>query len=119
MTSVLPTNRWNSSWKMVSNDIMQKRWRLVLPVVGLIVFGFVSYNSLLNPEALDRTPARYVWWSNLRLDSDPLHKLNWNSEWEPTERLGGLAPGVPAETLGVPRILGRLVHHRRSWKIGD
>src|SRR5579871_2751601 len=92
---------------------MRKRWRIILPIVALTVFGCVSYNSLRTNDAFNRAPSRYVWWSNLRLDSDPSHKLNWNSEWEPTERWGFSLPtflltlsALPAFLVGWVLIVG-------------
>jgi hypothetical protein len=50
------------------------RWRLVLPVVGLILFAGVTNNSFRMNHAIQRTPSRYFWWSSTRLDSDPLNR---------------------------------------------
>lgn len=48
---------------------MRIRWRFTLPVVGLLLFGGVTYHSL----PLAGTQAeRYFWWSSIRLDSKPL-----------------------------------------------
>jgi hypothetical protein len=45
------------------------RWRLVLPVVGLIVFTAISYHSYrVSPEG------QFFLWSTLRLDSDPQNR---------------------------------------------
>jgi len=52
---------------------MQKRWRLVLPTVGIILFSVVSYHSL---RADREIPSRYFWWSSIRLDSDPSSRRN-------------------------------------------
>jgi hypothetical protein len=49
------------------------RWRLVLPVIGLVLFAGVTYRSLSIHRALG-SPSRYFWWSSIRLDSDPLDK---------------------------------------------
>lgn len=45
------------------------RWRFVLPVFGLTLFGLVTYQSLT--VAKDHTD-RYFYWSSIRLDSHPL-----------------------------------------------
>ena len=56
---------------------MQKRWRMVLPTVGIILFSVVSYHS----SRVDReTPSRYFWWSSIRLDSDPSNRRNWGAK---------------------------------------
>jgi hypothetical protein len=55
---------------------MRKRWRVVLPVIGIILFSVVSYHSL----RVDREiPSRYFWWSSIRLDSDPTNRRNWGA----------------------------------------
>lgn len=53
---------------------MRRRWRLVLPVIGLILFAGETHQSVrMNRE--DRpNPSRYFWWSSIRLDSDPLNR---------------------------------------------
>jgi hypothetical protein len=52
---------------------MRLHWRLVLPVVGLMLFTSETYHSVvrLNRET-HQSPHRYFWWSSIRLDSDPL-----------------------------------------------
>ncbi len=54
---------------------MRKRWRIALPVVGLILFSGVSYSSFRMNRETQRPPSRYFWWSSIRLDSDPANKL--------------------------------------------
>jgi hypothetical protein len=53
---------------------MQKRWRMILPIIGLIFFSAVSYHSLRVNQETQRSPSRYFWWSSVRLDSDPANK---------------------------------------------
>lgn len=53
---------------------MPKRWRIVLPIVGLSLFIAVTYNSLRMNREVQGTPNRYFWWSSIRLDSDPLNR---------------------------------------------
>lgn len=48
---------------------MRIRWRFILPVVGLLLFGGVTYHSLPIAGTGDD---RYFWWSSIRLDSKPL-----------------------------------------------
>ena len=50
---------------------MRKRWRVVLPVIGIILFSGVSYHSFRLNRHIERAPSRYFWWSSIRLDSDP------------------------------------------------
>jgi hypothetical protein len=53
---------------------MRKRWRIVLPVIGLALFSAESYHSIRFNRETQRIPSRYFWWSSLRLDSDPLNR---------------------------------------------
>ena len=46
------------------------RWRLVLPVVPLMLFAVISYRSVRSNDAT----SRYFWWSSIPLDSEPLNK---------------------------------------------
>ena len=50
---------------------MRIRWRILLPVFGLLLFSFGSYESFAHPLA---SHGRYFWWASIRLDSDPLGK---------------------------------------------
>src|SRR6266478_1381750 len=58
---------------------MQRRWRMVLPIIGIILFSAVSYHSLRANQEIQRAPSRYFWWSEIRLDSDPANKRNWGA----------------------------------------
>jgi hypothetical protein len=91
---------------------MRKRWRLVLPVVGLILFAAQSYASYRFNQELGRTPRKYYWWSSIRLDSDPLNRSanvlhpgeGWERNWVWVDS-GYLAKllmfsGLPAFALG-------------------
>jgi hypothetical protein len=51
---------------------MRRRWRIVFPVFGLILFSTVSYRSY----ETQRVPSKYFYWSRVRLDSDPANKDN-------------------------------------------
>jgi hypothetical protein len=53
---------------------MRKRWRLILPIVGLILFAAETRHSVqTNREG--RSPSnRYFWWSSIPLDSDPKNR---------------------------------------------
>ncbi len=48
---------------------MRNHWRLILPIAGLLLFAGVTYDSL---QGSQKVPSQYLWWSILRLDSDPL-----------------------------------------------
>lgn len=47
------------------------RWRILLPVLGLLLFSLGSYDSFTHRAFPN---GRYIWWSSIRLDSDPLGK---------------------------------------------
>ena len=49
---------------------MRNHWRLILPIAGLLLFAGATYDSL---QARPKVPSQYLWWSILRLDSDPLN----------------------------------------------
>jgi hypothetical protein len=51
---------------------MRLRWRLILPSCGLLLFAILTYQSIAENRAFHNS--RYVWWSALRLDSDPLNR---------------------------------------------
>lgn len=53
---------------------MRIRWRFLLPIIGLLLFAGVTYNSVRFNREAERTTARYFWWSSIRLDSDPLNR---------------------------------------------
>jgi hypothetical protein len=53
---------------------MKWRWRVVLPAIGILVFGAVSYHSLHVDRDKRRASKKYFWWSAIRLDSDSANK---------------------------------------------
>jgi hypothetical protein len=64
---------------------MRMRWRIVLQVVGLLLFAGESYRSWQCSRGRC-TPKRYFHWSAFRLDSDPLNR----HPLPPTPRKKGL-----------------------------
>jgi hypothetical protein len=50
---------------------MRRRRRLVLPIVGLVLFAGETYHSVRTNREGSSAPSRYFWWSFIRLDSDP------------------------------------------------
>jgi hypothetical protein len=49
---------------------MRRRWSVVLPIIGLLLFGVESYHSIrMNRDA---NMTRYQYWSAIKLDTDPL-----------------------------------------------
>jgi hypothetical protein len=53
---------------------MSLQSRVVLPVVGLIVFMGISYNSYRAGREGNSAIGRFRVWSTIRLDSDPLNR---------------------------------------------
>jgi hypothetical protein len=108
---------------------MKNRWRLILPIVGLLLFGAVTqYAVRWNLRMHSR---QYFWWSAIRLNTDPLNRhpkpkvaepcqkteepcFSWNPEFIWVEP--GLLPSalllsaLPAFAIGdlMVRTLGKL-----------
>jgi|HubBroStandDraft_4_1064222.scaffolds.fasta_scaffold120281_2 hypothetical protein len=63
---------------------MRKLWRLFLPVIGLSLFGAVTYRSYESQRTVTKdwqtTPRKYLWWSMIELDSNPSDKLDPHHE---------------------------------------
>jgi hypothetical protein len=52
---------------------MRMRWRPILCLWGLTLFGLLTYGSLPRSDRNElRHHHRYFWWGSVRLDSDPL-----------------------------------------------
>lgn len=84
----------------MSNGDMRRRWQLILPVLGLLLFTGVSYQSLHGIPAANR----YVYWASIPLDSDPLNRRTLPCEgghgdcsWAPDSIW--VDPGVLARSL--------------------
>ena len=59
----------------MSNFSMRMRWRPILCLWGLVLFGLLTYASIQgNREMRHGGHGRYFWWGAIRLDSDPLGK---------------------------------------------
>ena len=52
------------------------RWRSILCLWGLVLFGLLSYGSVRANRYLhtQHLCGRFFWWGSLRLDTDPLNK---------------------------------------------
>ena len=50
---------------------MRIRSRFILPIFGLLLFAFGSYEAFAH---LPSNHGRYLWWSSIKLDTDPLSK---------------------------------------------
>lgn len=69
---------------------MWKRWSIVLPLVGLILFTAITLNSY----RIQRGPSKYFYWSLVRLDSDPANKRAPATQWDPTIADTWVDPGI-------------------------
>jgi hypothetical protein len=67
---------------------MKKRWRVILPIIGLLLFAGGTYYDVQFNRSEVRS-ARYFWWSSIRLDRDP---LNRHPELTPVEPCGNGNP---------------------------
>jgi hypothetical protein len=95
---------------------MRRRWQIVLPVVGLLLFGFINCASYLKEKHESKPgPRKYSWWWGIRLDRRPLEiepPKTSQEGWEPQYILIELGPlqklviltGFPAFLLSVPLI---------------
>jgi hypothetical protein len=66
---------------------VRRRWRTVLPAVGLILFSWVSYNAWNANRHPRIVSSRYFWWASLRLDTDPANSRG--SKWDFSNDDGG------------------------------
>src|SRR5215468_2779200 len=107
---------------------MRRRWRLILPILGLLLFGFGSYVSFRTERVNPLPSNRYFWWASIRLDRDPLGRPSslpapqqnedGSITWDPVTRWvtpGPLAmflmiSAIPAFAVGAIAVggLGRL-----------
>ena len=92
-------------------------WRLILPTIGLLLFGLETYESYREWQ-VQHSPGRYFWWSFIQLDSDPLSrhprllKQN-NAGWDLRYKI--VDPGYLANTSflsGLPAFLASAVVFR-------
>lgn len=107
---------------------MRRRWRFILPVVGLLVFGGVTYYSVERRQ-YERAHGQYFWWASIPLNThQPNHDVGVPTPCKPEEsdcvswdpiilhRSPGLMGAMliitafPAFAVGMPivRGLGRL-----------
>ena len=55
-------------------EYMRIRWKLVLPLLGLVVFGVLTESAFRIERVTPHISHRYFWWSTIRLDPDPLNR---------------------------------------------
>ena len=55
---------------------MRRRWRLILPIYGLLLFVAITISSIRRTDHQRRIGegSRYFWWGAVRLDSDPQNR---------------------------------------------
>lgn len=96
---------------------MRMRWRIILPVIGLLLFALEAYESNRDLRARP-SPSRYSWWSFIRLDSDPLNRdprsrdANPENRWRWEGPLKIIDPGYLANASffsGLPAFLASMV----------
>jgi len=89
---------------------MRLRWRLILPIAGIIVFIGISLNSYRTRLEGNSSPDRYFWWAALRLDSDPLNKRSSSScsnsqnecvDWKVADADRWVHPGLLERALAI------------------
>jgi len=105
---------------------MRRRWQLILPAIGLMLFGGVTYESL-EGRRYERAHGQYFWWASIRLDTHQVDQGSVTStpckdtedncvSWEPhaIEDPGPLTRALivsafPTFLVGMPlvRVLGR------------
>jgi hypothetical protein len=106
----------------MSNWNVRIRFKLLLPIVGLMLFTTVTYQSVRFNREARRSARRYFYWSSIRLDSDPQSKhhremipspcidgttdcLEWNRGWNYIVK----HPGLWAQILGWSALPASLV----------
>lgn len=77
---------------------MRIHWRLILPVFGLLLFSFGSYESFAH---LPSTRGRYFWWSSIRLDRDPSNKRYSSEKPVCTQNPDGSVDCVSTEPMTI------------------
>ena len=58
------------------------RWRPILCLWGLVLFGLLTFASLQVNRAMLHDHGRYFWWGSVRLDSDPLNERPASKLWK-------------------------------------
>ena len=101
---------------------MRMHWKLVLPVVGLMLFVGVTYQSLGSHDAT----SRYFWWSSIPLNSEPLnksrsackHEIENCQVWGPEEIYvtTGLLPRVLMISAAPAFFVGSLIIEEFAWR---
>jgi hypothetical protein len=105
---------------------MRRRWQLILPSIGLMLFGCVTYESL-EGRRYEKAHGQYFWWASIPLDAHHLDQGPGDAtpcrnavdncvSWEPraiadpgwlTRTL--ILSAFPTFLIGIPlvRLLGR------------
>ena len=92
---------------------MRRRWRICLPVLGLLLFAVGSCVSFRMEREHPLSSDCYFWWSSIRLDRDPLgrhspppspqQKQDGSVDWGPVTRW--VIPGPAAKFLMISALL--------------
>src|SRR3954463_3841565 len=84
------------------------RWHLVLPVIGLILFAALTYDSVQRNREWNRqlkVPSKYFFWAGFRLDKTPGIEERSGCEGQSADCIGWdpisvrINPGWLARTL--------------------
>jgi hypothetical protein len=62
---------WHKSARRGVYLDMRRRWRVILPTCGLLLFTWSTYQYFRFDHESHKGPWRYFYWSSIRLDSDP------------------------------------------------
>ena len=76
---------------------MRKRWQIILPILGFLLFGVGSYVDFRMEKEYPLASNRYFWWSSIRLDRDPLGRHAPASH--PTQRDGSIGWDPPTKSV--------------------
>lgn len=53
---------------------MKRRWAVVFPLAGVTLFSLIAYHSFTRGTLNWRNHRHYLYWSSVRLDTDPLNR---------------------------------------------
>lgn len=110
---------------------MRRRWSLVLPLWGVLLFSLVTYESFrFNREVFGNRPNRIFYWSVIRLDSEPRNqhsreflpcKNGGQDCWQSQTVWGIIEPGLMTKLLlwaGFPALVAGVAMVRLCARLG-
>jgi hypothetical protein len=96
---------------------MKRIWRTALPLLGLLIFALITYRSLFESRQFNKLAGfhdghgRYLWWSSIRLNSDPLNKQNLSATPDCKENSSGSMGCTVVQPIGIIVDPGWLVRY--------